>query len=98
MIQSINSSTVNSTNNEANKSNGLEYQLTRYQKQLSECVNCESAKTSKGKSDIEEINEKISGIKNRIEEVAKKSIKQPSPVISSSVPPNITTGKIDLFV
>jgi hypothetical protein len=44
----------------------LQAQLQRYQKQLSECVNCASAKTLQGKSDIQAIAARISQIEQRI--------------------------------
>lgn len=48
---------------------GLEAQITRYQKQLADCVNCDSAKTAQGKENIQEISNKISAAKARIEEI-----------------------------
>ncbi|MBI3903130.1 MAG: hypothetical protein HY306_09375 [Nitrosomonadales bacterium] len=50
---------------------GLEAQLARYQKQLSDCVNCDSARTLEGKTRIEAISSKISELKARIEETDK---------------------------
>lgn len=49
---------------------GLEARLTQYQKQLSDCVNCESAKTSKGKEDIRDLSGKIGELKARIDQVS----------------------------
>ncbi|GGC60326.1 hypothetical protein [Undibacterium terreum] len=47
----------------------LEAQLERYQKELSDCVNCASAKTPEGKAQIDDISSKISSLKTRIEKV-----------------------------
>lgn len=44
----------------------LQAQLQRYEKQLSECVNCASAKTPQGKADIQAISTRISQVKERI--------------------------------
>lgn len=44
----------------------LQAQLQSYQKQLSDCVNCASAKTLQGKADIQAIASCISQIEQRI--------------------------------
>jgi hypothetical protein len=44
----------------------LQAQLQRYQHQLSDCVNCSSAKTPQGKSDIQAISAKIGEVQRRI--------------------------------
>ena len=44
----------------------LQAQLQRYQQQLSDCVNCASAKTPQGKADIEAISARISEVKHSI--------------------------------
>jgi outer membrane murein-binding lipoprotein Lpp len=51
----------------------LQAQLQRYQKQLSECVNCASAKTPQGKSDIQAISARISQIEQRMVQAANAS-------------------------
>jgi hypothetical protein len=51
----------------------LQAQLERYQKQLSDCVNCASAKTPQGKSDIQAISARISQIEQRIAEAQHRS-------------------------
>ncbi len=48
---------------------GLEAQLARYQKELSDCVNCDSAKTPEGKEQIQTISNKISAVRARIDEI-----------------------------
>lgn len=44
----------------------LQARLDRYQKQLSDCVNCASAKTPKGKADIAAISARIDDVKRAI--------------------------------
>jgi hypothetical protein len=58
---------------------GLEAQIQRYQKQLSDCVNCDSAKTIEGKKNIQDISDKISTAKAKIEQINQaQSLNQPS--------------------
>ena len=49
---------------------GLDAQLGRLQKELAECLNCASAKTTDGQSKIQAISDKISAIKSRINDAA----------------------------
>lgn len=44
----------------------LQAQLQRYEKQLSDCVNCASAKTPQGKADIDTISARISQVQQRL--------------------------------
>jgi hypothetical protein len=44
----------------------LQAQLQRYEQQLSECINCASAKTPEGKADIEAISARIRQVKGRM--------------------------------
>ena len=44
----------------------LQAQLQRYEQQLSECVNCASAKTPEGKADIDTISARIGQVKARM--------------------------------
>ncbi|GAC1414008.1 MAG: hypothetical protein NVSMB6_16070 [Burkholderiaceae bacterium] len=48
----------------------LQAQIGRYEQQLSDCVNCASATTTKGKSDIAAISAKIDNLKAQISESA----------------------------
>jgi FlxA-like protein len=48
----------------------LQAQLDRYQKQLSDCVNCDTANTREGKQTIQYLSNRISEIKARIEKAA----------------------------
>ena len=59
---------------------GLEAQLVRYQKELADCVNCDSAKTPEGKAQIETISNKISEVRARIDEI---DIPQPAAASTS---------------
>lgn len=51
---------------DATSSVGLRAKLDRYEKQLSDCVNCASAKTPEGKADIVAISAKIDEVKRTI--------------------------------
>jgi hypothetical protein len=51
---------------DAASSVGLRAKLDRYEKQLSDCVNCASAKTPEGKADIAAISAKIDEVKRAI--------------------------------
>lgn len=61
----------------------LQGQLQRFQQQLSDCVNCSSAKTPQGKVDIEAIASKIGQIERRIDQLGKG---QPGPNSTDSAP------------
>ena len=49
---------------------GLEAQIAQYQKQLADCVNCDTATTLTGQSAIEELSAKINVTKERLEAIA----------------------------
>ncbi|HTD06393.1 FlxA-like family protein [Undibacterium sp.] len=68
MVQAVGSDIGNTAGNSA-ASATLQAQLERYQRELSDCVNCSSAKTSEGKAQIDEISGKISSLKSRMEKV-----------------------------
>ncbi|WP_198116532.1 FlxA-like family protein [Massilia rhizosphaerae] len=70
----------------------LQAQLQRYEKQLSECVNCESAKTPQGKADIQAISARISQLKESIAQTDKASASRavpdaPAPAASANAGP-----------
>jgi len=48
---------------------GIEAQIVRYKKELSDCVNCPSSKTPEGKATIQAITNKISSAQARIEKI-----------------------------
>jgi hypothetical protein len=92
MVAAIGSASVSSSYGAVSPTAGLEAQITRYQKQLADCVNCDSANTAQGKENIQEISNKISAAKAKIEEFnLTKSIGQPSQADNSINLPN--TGK-----
>ncbi len=70
MVQAIGSPAAYGAANSGAGTAGLQAQLARYQKQLSECVNCESSKTAEGKAEIQAISGRISEVKERIDKVA----------------------------
>ena len=70
MVSAINASTFVLPVNAGVSTGGLEARLERYQKELADCVNCDSAKTLEGKQKIQDVSGKISEIKARIEEIA----------------------------
>ena len=49
---------------------GLEAQIARYKQQLSDSVNCDSAKTIAGQSAIEDLSSKINVTEERVEAIA----------------------------
>jgi len=60
----------------------LEAKIARYKQELSDCINCESAKTSQGKADIQRISNLISIAEARLSSV--KASKQNSQADPSS--------------
>ena len=70
MVQAIGATAGYQPSGSGASASGLQAQLARYQKQLSECVNCASAKTPEGKATIESLSAKISDIRERIDQVA----------------------------
>ena len=95
MVQAVGGTAATSAFSGPAKAAGLEYQLQRYQKQLSECVNCASAKTAQGKATIEAISGKISSIRLRIDEVA--SSNSVTVAASAAATPTGLTGTINVF-
>jgi hypothetical protein len=78
MVAAIGSATVSAMSGGSFGTAGLEAQIARYEKQLSDCVNCASAKTPEGKKAIAEISNKISATRARVDEMqATKQVAQP---------------------
>jgi hypothetical protein len=78
MLAAIGSSTFASPDC-AGTSGILQAQLDRYQKELSDCVDCDSANTRQGRETIQALSNKISAIKARLEEITiTKSNTQPA--------------------
>ena len=64
----------------------LQADLARYQKQLSDSVNCASAKTLEGKTHIQELSSKISTTQERIKQVETTKPPATEPVVSKTAP------------
>jgi len=73
MISSIGSFTAYAFDSTAKPTAGRDAQIARYKKELSDCVNCESAKTVKGKANIKAITGKITALTAEAEKTAKSS-------------------------
>ena len=78
MVAAIGTATASATSGGFGTA-GLEAQIVRYEKQLSDCVNCASAKTPEGKKAIAEISNKISATRARIDEMqVTRQVAQPA--------------------
>lgn len=78
MISSIGSSPAYDSNSTAKPKTGLDAQIARHKKELSDCINCESAKTTKGKAKIQAISDKIAALTAQAEKLAEpKGANQP---------------------
>jgi hypothetical protein len=64
----------------------LQAQLQRYQQQLSDCVNCASAKTPQGKADIQAISARISEVKQSIAQADQASANPADAAAPTSAP------------
>ena len=73
---------------------GLQAQLDRYQKQLSDCVNCDSANTHEGKETIQALSNKISDIRARIQETEVVSSNSRSTAINSATSAASSTSSV----
>ncbi len=70
MVAPIGTSNASSYTGTVKPSTGLEFELAKYQKELSDCVNCDSANTAERRSNIQELHNKISAVQARIERLA----------------------------
>ncbi len=68
MLAPISSSTSLALSSPVKPKPGLDPELAKLQKELSACVNCDSAKTAKGKANIQAITGKINTIKAQSEQ------------------------------
>lgn len=85
MLSMIGTSTFSSPAGAGTSIAGLEAQLDRYQKKLSDRINCDSANTRESREAIQALSNKISTIKARIEEITvTKSNTQPATPDSAS--------------
>ena len=72
----------------------LQAQLQRYEQQLSDCVNCASAKSPQGKTDIDAINARINQLKARMAQA--ETVKQSANI--SQVRPSEGLGmRVDIY-
>jgi len=80
MVSAVGSSPASSaTPTTGSSTAGIEAQIVRYKKELSDCVNCASSKTPEGKAAIQAISTKISTAQARIEKInADKPASQPA--------------------
>jgi hypothetical protein len=84
MVQVIGSAIVTGAISAASALAGLEAQLARYQKQLSECVNCDSSKTTEGKAQIQSISSIINDVRARIDKVTGVDARSKTSALTSS--------------
>ncbi|MFI4938788.1 MAG: hypothetical protein ACHP7O_00340 [Burkholderiales bacterium] len=87
MVSAISSSIAASLSGAGASAAILQAQLDRYQKQLSDCVNCSSAKTPEGQAAIRDLLSKISVVKARIEQTTAAKPNAPAAVNSSKDAP-----------
>lgn len=93
-ISAIGTSPVAAAGYGAPSAAGLQAQLQRFQKQLSECVNCASAKTPEGKANIQAISARISQIRERINQAEDASSGRAGPDTAPAIPVNSTVGNV----
>lgn len=75
----------------------LQAQLQRFEQQLSDCVNCASAKTPQGKADIQAAAARISQVRERIASIDNATATRPPAAASSPSSPVRQGGLIDVF-
>lgn len=77
MLQAIGSPSTGGLLRSVNRNIGQSSELAKLEKELSACVNCESAKTREGQARIEALTQKISQVQQRVNEVeAQKDTRQ----------------------
>jgi TolA-binding protein len=77
MLQAIGSPSTGGLLRSVGRSAGQSSELAKLEKELSACVNCESAKTREGQAKIEALTQKISQVQQRVNEVeAQKDTRQ----------------------
>lgn len=77
----------------------LQARLNRYQKQLSDCVDCASAKTPKGKADIDAIRTKIDDVEREIAARRGAGDGNGTATATAATPPSASPlgGNVDTF-
>ena len=71
MVAAIGAPTGFSAQLPSTSTGGMRAELARYEKALSDCVNCASAKTPEGQQEIQRLTSEISRLKARIEDATK---------------------------
>jgi ABC-type Na+ efflux pump permease subunit len=71
---------------------GIEAQIARDKKELSNCVNCESAETKQGQADIQTLTNKISAAQARLDAIrTTEQISQPAELDSTNASDSATS-------
>lgn len=73
MVAAIGASPIYSAQLPAASTGGLRVELAKYEKELSNCVNCASATTTEGQQEIQRLTSEIARLKARIEEAARNA-------------------------
>lgn len=73
MVAAIGASPIYSAQLPAASTGGLRVELAKYEKELSNCVNCASATTTEGQQEIQRLTSEIVRLKERIEEAARNA-------------------------
>ena len=86
MLSAIGPSVQSSTSSMAASTAAIDAQISRYKKELSNCVNCESADTKQGQADILALTNKIKIAEPQLEKASTARTEQhpPSPILHTS--------------
>jgi len=93
MVSEIGSSPAsNAVATTVTSSAGIEAQIARDKKELSNCVNCESAETKQGQADIQTLTNKISAAQARLDAIrTTEQISQPAELNSTNASDSATS-------
>lgn len=81
MIPAVGASPGPSTLPTTGDAGGLQAQLSQAQRQLADCINCDTADTPSGKAKIQVLTARVQILKDRLEEVeTSRRAQPPSPV------------------
>ena len=92
MSISIGSSSLSCTIGAQPSRTALDADLAKYQKQLSDSVNCASSKTLEGKTQIQELSNKITETQARIKQVVASSPPANATAVNESSAPAASDG------
>lgn len=92
MVQAIGASLAAAYNSTGGGSAGLQGQLSRFEKELSACVNCDSATTLEGKQKIQEVSGRIAQIKARMEQVETAKASRTERAEKNTAPSQVSAG------